>query len=175
MYIKSKSIHSRYRRTFTRFLTSMAVLAFFNGCAISTPFRGPGYDPGQGLRTLKSETVVVGLTAITLNDDDDAAGIFWQEMARMRKAMPGMPGLIGFSVRRQLFGNQGWTVSVWEDEASLDAFVRSPEHIRAMRLGTPALAKASFARVEVNGSEIPLSWDRIEQLLKEEARTGRYY
>jgi heme-degrading monooxygenase HmoA len=70
------------------------------------------------------------------------------------------PGVIGFSFRALLLRHRFWTLSAWEDEESLMAFVGKPPHRDAMEALGPHMAETSFTRWKVPGSEIPLNWDR---------------
>lgn len=162
------NLRSNSRRLCIRLLTAIGLLAFVSGCAISTPFKGPGYSRKDGVTLENADNVMVGMSYVLLKDDSDARAAFWEEMSNVRAVMFSMDGLVGYSVRRELFGDQGWTVSVWRDEPSMEAFVRSPEHVRAVRRGFAALADARFARVVVPAEDIPLSWERIEALLEEQ-------
>ena len=45
---------------------------------------------------------------------------------RIRRQLRASSGLIGYSLRAQLAAKQSWTLSVWKDEAALQAFVAAP-------------------------------------------------
>ena len=131
-------------------------LALLGGCAISTPFKGPGYDPGSGVTAANGQqTVVVALTHAMIGD---SRGNFDRAVRRVADSLEQQPGLIGYSLRKHVLGNEAWTLTVWRDEASLEAFVRSPAHQQAMRDATGELALASFRRIELPAAEIPLDW-----------------
>ena len=57
-------------------------------------------------------------------------------------------GLLAYSRRKELFGDEAWTMTVWRDEAAHAAFVRSAAHRQAMREGRTALVRARFAEFE---------------------------
>lgn len=57
-------------------------------------------------------------------------------------------------------------MTVWRDEAALDAFVRSPVHRAAMREATASLASARFLRMEWPTTEVPPRWSEILKRLE---------
>jgi hypothetical protein len=67
--------------------------------------------------------------------------------------------LIGYSLRAQVAAKQFWTLSVWEDETSLQAFVVAPPHVAVMKAMAPFMGATRFVRWDVKGSELPLRWD----------------
>ena len=152
----------------------LGILLFY-GCTISTPFSGPKYKQEPGA----DEKVIVGLTKAVTGDDRKKNKVFWAYTRRVEKSLQDREGFIGYSMRKQLFGKEAWTMTVWDNETSLDAFVRSDLHQEAMKEGWPALVSASFARIEIDRDEIPISWERAEELLNEYGRdydefTGSY-
>jgi heme-degrading monooxygenase HmoA len=87
--------------------------------------------------------------------------------------MSEMPGLITHALRREIFGNQGWTLTVWEDAASVNAFMRSGAHARAMEAAAGTFADARFAQIRMPVSDVPRDWDAALALLEADAR--HYY
>ena len=140
-----------------------SALALLGGCAISTSFQGPGYDRASGTVTLPGQdTVVVALTHAVLGN---SRRNFDRGVERVVDSLEQQPGLIGYSLRRQLFGNEAWTLTVWRDEASLEAFVRSRPHREAVRSAAGELTSAAFRRVELPAAEIPIDWDTALEYL----------
>lgn len=151
-------------------LVILAALKALTGCQLATPFRGDGYSSRRGV-TLDGvgDTVTVGLTNATL--DGSRRRAFDDYTQRVVASLPGTPGYIGHSIRTRVLGNEVWTMTVWKDEASLDAFVRSPTHREAIRLGMPAVASAKFHRYTIPVGEVPPSWSDVMAVLeKVEAR-----
>jgi quinol monooxygenase YgiN len=68
-------------------------------------------------------------------------------------------GLLGYSLFARPFSKQFWTLSVWRDEAALQAFVTNSPHIRIMTSLLPYMDKTKFAQWQVKGSDVPLLWD----------------
>jgi quinol monooxygenase YgiN len=67
--------------------------------------------------------------------------------------------LIGYSLRARPAAKQFWTLSAWEDEAALQAFVAAPPHLDIMKALAPYMGETRFRRWNVKGSELPLRWD----------------
>lgn len=145
----------------------LAVLAASHtGCAVSTPFAGPGYRASTGLiPKLGGETVVVALTSAVLDGERRAA--FDRATTEVADAMGTVEGLVGFSFRKELLGDRVWTLSAWEDEAALTNFVRSGLHRAAVRAGRPAAGEFRFYSFRVPADQIPLAWQRALELLVE--------
>ena len=78
---------------------------------------------------------------------------------RIRRQLRTSSGLIGYSLRAQFAAKQFWTLSVWEDEAALQAFVAAPPHVAVMTAMVPHMGQTRFVRWNVRGSELPLRWD----------------
>jgi heme-degrading monooxygenase HmoA len=137
------------------------------GCTIGTPYREAAMtaESAEG-----SEAVVVSLTHITLSEDREARRTFWREVRALADSMEENPGFRGISLRRQLFGKEAWTLTVWENEESLREFVRSPAHRQAMNEGAAAAANMRFARFTMPRKELPLPWDEALALLEAHLR-----
>ena len=147
------------------FASIAALLAIVPGCTIGLPFRGPGYDSSDGVTDPNADDqVLVALTYTVVNGNGEERSAFRRGISSVVDSLEEQPGLIGFSVRRELFGKQAWTMSVWTDEDSLDAFVDSSAHREAMSSGGRALEMVRSLRLEVPRAEIPLSWKRVEEL-----------
>ena len=141
------------------------LFTLLGGCTISTPFKGPGFDRASGVTDSdRDQTVIVALTHAVLGD---SRRHFDQGVDRVVASLDQQPGLIGYSLRKELFGNEAWTLTVWRDTASLEAFVRSGAHRQAMQTGSAELAAASFRRVEVPAAEIPIDWGTALEYLAE--------
>ena len=53
---------------------------------------------------------------------------FLRATLRIRTLLADTAGLVGYALNAQLSRKTYWTVSVWQDRASLDAFARSQPH-----------------------------------------------
>ena len=68
-------------------------------------------------------------------------------------------GLIGYSLLARPMVKNFWTLSAWQDEAALDAFIRHPPHVRLMTSLTPHMGPTKFTKWTVKGAALPLLWD----------------
>jgi quinol monooxygenase YgiN len=80
-------------------------------------------------------------------------------MTRIRRQLRTSAGLIGYSLRAEFAGMQFWTLSVWEDEAALQAFVMASPHAGAVQAMAPHMGVTRFTRWTVQGADLPLRWD----------------
>ena len=84
---------------------------------------------------------------------------FVRGTAGVMKQLAAAPGLIAYSLLARPIAKNFWTLSVWEDEAALKAFVRYPPHVRIMAALAPHMRETKFVRWRVKGSELPLRWE----------------
>ena len=84
--------------------------------------RGPGRGPGA----------VVSSTYTEFERFRDMPGAAIAAL-RFRHAFPSTAGAIGISLVMQPFARRSWSVSAWETEADLQAFLRSPAHLAIVR------------------------------------------
>jgi len=77
------------------------------------------------------------------------------------------PNLIGFQLKKEVFGPRAWTLTIWKDEESLKAFVRSDAHRKGMREGRDALIDGSLARVvDIDLDRVlNIGWEELEGFL----------
>jgi quinol monooxygenase YgiN len=150
-------------RPFSKALISLLTLPFIN-CAITMPFQEVT-PPGTG-------RALVALTFAKTGDNGDANSVFRTNNRRIVGNMREHAGLIGYSVRIKPLAGEFWTMTVWEDEASLETFIMSRRHSRAMQEGSPALIDSRFARIWVSHADVPLAWDEALLVLEAQGRQG---
>ena len=97
--------------------------------------------------------------------------MFSRHVRAIRRQLAGTPGLIGYSLRAKLLRHRFWTLSVWEEDAALTAFVRNEPHRTTMGALGPHMDATAFVRWDVMGSDVPLSWD--EAMRRSAAESGR--
>ncbi len=68
-------------------------------------------------------------------------------------------GLVGYSFRAKFASHRFWTLSIWEDEQALMAFVGRDPHRATMGLLQPYMGESAFTRWTIRGSDVPPSWD----------------
>ena len=75
------------------------------------------------------------------------------------------PGIVGWSLGFNLLTLEFYTLSAWEDDASLKALIKSAEHAAALKQFEHDLRQNSiFVRYRVLGRDLPLTWpDAIER------------
>lgn len=141
----------------------LALLCSLSGCAgpaFSKPFAWPGLDvQHRKLMDSPNQSVLLAITHAELVPAHRA--VFDDAANRVLAVLPQQPGLVGYSVRSRILGNEVWTATVWTDEAAMTAFVRSPEHTAAVRDGAVAVKTIQYQRVRLPVSALPLNWDRL--------------
>ncbi len=143
-----------------------------SSCSISTPFSAP--QSWEGARSADNDReVVLSVTHITLKRDSRSKTKFWRSVRLIDEAIANNSGFIGYAKRREVFGENAWTVSAWQDASSLRAFIQSDAHRHAMEQAADTFADARFARVTVPMRRIPLSWEETLSILERNAR--HYY
>src|SRR5256886_10823783 len=75
--------------------------------------------------------------------------MFSRHVRAIRRQLARTPGLIGYSLRAKLFRHRFWTLSVWEDNAALTAFVRNEPHRMTMGALGPHMDATAFVRWDV--------------------------
>ncbi len=157
----------RTRRMVTLMLGSLMV--WLGGCAIGTPW--PRLACGSGDDC--NQTVVLVLTRVVV--DTQQRHEFDRQNSRVLASMGSQPGLIGHAARRQLFGDQGWTMSVWADDEARVAFVRSAVHREAIAQSLPALRAVELKRMTVARKDLPANWDAVLRLLADPDGRRNYW
>lgn len=119
---------------------------------------------------LKPDTkVLVAITYIEEGSNADQNDLFWENNSAVIDDLENQSGLLGYSVRKELFGNRAWTMTTWRDTASMKKFRRSTYHKKAMNESIDAAQKAGFAKVWVAYARIPLDWEEAEVLFEKHA------
>lgn len=155
---------TKHFRLFMNMALIASVSAFITACSVGMPFRWPGYDAVKGVTAQNAgKDVLVVITNPKVDQAKRAA--FDEYTQRLLKSMHDAPGLVGYSGRKQIFGDEAWTVSVWTDEDSMRRFIYSPGHLAAMDAGTPALKNARFRREWIPAKELPLTWTEVLAIL----------
>lgn len=132
---------------------------------------GTPFQSSEALEKIPADVqVFVGITHVTTGDDSAKNKIFWDHTMRVVDSLPSHEGYLGHKIRKQLFGNEAWTMTVWKDEAAIQNFVSGEKHSNAMQNGLDAVAKARFVRFEIPKSAIPISWDDAEKIMNDKGR-----
>lgn len=142
----------------------LALAAQVVGCGSPAHFRGPGFDPRRGVVLEGAgDQLVLAVTHAVVADGQKNA--FNTDLKLVLKDISRQDGLVGYSLRINREGDQAWTMSVWRDEAALDAYVDSDAHLAAMRRSRTTLRSVDVKRTPWPRSEMPPQWDRVLPLL----------
>ncbi len=151
-------------------VVSAGLAGLFDACTIGTPVpRLVQPDTANAA----DQTVVLVLTRVVLNPDK--RGEFDRQNKRVMASMGQHPGLLGYAARKQVFGNEGWTMSVWENDAARAAFVHSAVHREAIAKSTPALVAVELKRLTMPRKDLPQDWDAVLRLLADPEGLRNYW
>ena len=147
-------------------LSLLPVALLSVGCAVAQPFAGPGWDPDEGLTADVEGPIIVTATYAKIASGEKRA--FNDHVDRIAESLDAGPeGLIGYSLRGELAGDEVWTVSAWEDEDALMWFIASEAHLAAMQEVSTLTEDAHFARwEEPEPAALVIDWDDIEARLE---------
>lgn len=110
---------------------------------------GPGVDPQTGeLRLTPERSYVLSATYLALEPSDDAMAEFLSVQPALDMALRGNPGVVALQLSFSPQCMVARTFTVWEDEASMVAFVVSEAHLQAIEM---------FPRISRGGSTLA-SW-----------------
>jgi heme-degrading monooxygenase HmoA len=84
---------------------------------------------------------------------------FLRFVVQITRQLASAPGLIGYSLFARLGSKQFWTLSVWEDEDALMAFVNAAPHRTVMRALQPNMGETQFIRWAIRGDSYPPMWN----------------
>lgn len=155
-------------------LTTTFMLAA-SGCYLEQPFEGPGYSLSDGILTDAEGPFVASSTNLILADGDAPKQAFDKHMAVLSEKIKTQPGLIGVSLALPI-GTEGYrTLTVWENEEAVLAWVTSDEHSAAMaemadkaKEGS-AVTSWSMERAELEAG--PPSWEDARKRVEDTGRT----
>lgn len=149
----------------TLFVTG--VLPILTGCI----YLGPPFEAVDQFTAVPGDrSVVVGITHVKLGDENEKNTVFWDYTRQVINSLPEHQGYLGYRLRKKLFVDEAWTMTVWEDQDALDRFVRGSRHGMAMGKGLPAVKSARFVRLILPRSQNPLDWDIVEQMMSDQGR-----
>lgn len=138
-------------------LLGLALLLQLPGCAVARPFRVlRSEELAQGA---PPESAVVVLTHAVV--DPAQRAVFDEHTRRISASLDTQAGLIGYSLRRELFGDSVWTMTIWTDAQALTQFNGSSAHAAAKREAGRALLSLRTVRLELPRNELPPSWKRM--------------
>jgi len=126
-------------------------------------------------RKLLSETseqpLVLAVTHVILGKDKEENKKFWHGTHQVLDSLSTHHGYLGHKVRRSVSGREAWTLTLWQDKASLRAFVKSTVHDDATREGMFAVSRAHSFNLKTTSSALQTDWRSIEVLMDEYGRS----
>jgi hypothetical protein len=87
---------------------------------------------------------------------------FLRDAMAIRRQLARAGGLVGYALDADLAGKTFWTFSVWQDQASLDAFASSDPHRRITRRLRPLMGQTRFEFFQIAGSDLPRTWEQMK-------------
>lgn len=133
-------------------------------CTFAPKFNGPKFD--RATKTLKvdpDKEVVLALTNAKLTRGK--RGGFDSRSKQIFENLKNHEGYIGGMVKVEIFGDEVWTMTVWETEDDLKKFVNSSQHMDAMYMTNQAMKQFRHLNVKVLAKELPYSWEKAQELL----------
>lgn len=130
---------------------------------VSSPFRWAKHRKKDMKQS--SKTVIVGITYALLQDDKALRRLFFDQIKIVNASLATQQGFIGSSFRLQPFGNEAWTLSVWENKTDMKQFVYGEPHLNAMKTASKAMMDAKTTHIELAAEQLPLSWHEALRLL----------
>lgn len=153
------------RRASTRFAIVALLAAWLGGCAIATPL-----DTRRVRAAAPPGLLQVSITHAVV--DPARRADFFRWTRRVADVLDGQPGLLAHSIRRELLGDEAWTVTVWASAAHRDRFVRSDTHRRAMSEASTGIAALRVARLEIAADALPMDWSEVLEMLEAAPAAG---
>ena len=92
---------------------------------------------------------------------------FARRVAAVRQQLVNAKGLIGYSMLAKPFVRRYWTLSAWQDEAALRAFVAQNPHFDTMSAMAPVMEATRFVRWQLKGSALPPRWPDVLHRLED--------
>ena len=90
---------------------------------------------------------------------------FFRAVAAIRKQLRSADGLVGYTLRARPLARKYWTLSVWDDRATLAQFMRTPPHVGIMSSLKPLMAPTRFVQWQITAGDGRPSWsDALERL-----------
>ena len=83
----------------------------------------------------------------------------------VRRQLKDTPGIVGYSLDAKPFAREYYTLSVWDDEASLQAFVVHSPHVDVMSKLADDMDDTKFVRWTITGAEPRPTWAEAKQRL----------
>ncbi len=146
----------------------MFIISIVSNCTVAAPFQKSSRFEQYNIT--ENTEVLVALTEVEIHGSIFDQFTFWRRVTSVRGSLEENKGYLGVTIRREIFGSMAWTMTVWKDESSLEDFVYSREHERAMKDGAPAVKRGRFFRIKKQWKDLPMPWEEATHLVHEEGR-----
>jgi hypothetical protein len=91
---------------------------------------------------------------------------FMRDAMAIRRQLARAGGLVGYALDAEIGRKTFWTFSVWDGQASLDAFAAAEPHRAITRRLRPLMGPTRFEFFPLPGSELPLTWDQMKEKVR---------
>jgi quinol monooxygenase YgiN len=78
---------------------------------------------------------------------------FFRAVSAIRKQLTRADGLVGYTLRAKPLARDYWTLSVWQDETALHAFMRTPPHAGLMTSLRPLMGPTKFMTWKIRAAD----------------------
>ena len=92
---------------------------------------------------------------------------FMRYTSQIQRQLADSEGLIGYALDAKVPSRDFWTLSVWEDKASLRRFVQQNPHEKVMMDLLPHMGQTAFVPFKVDASSIPPDWEDTKRRMRE--------
>ena len=83
----------------------------------------------------------------------------------VRRQLAETPGIVGYTLDAKVFAKDYFTLSVWDDDAALRAFVARVPHADVMTKLAPDMGQTRFVTWTVTGPDARPTWAEAKQRL----------
>lgn len=83
---------------------------------------------------------------------------FGRGVIAVRKQLAEADGLVGYTLRAKPLARDYWTLSVWTDTSTLQAFMRTPPHVRLMSSLRALMGPTKFVQWEITAADGRPTW-----------------
>jgi len=126
---------------------------------------GPVKSPWKALQALNPTAEYLVLASSIPPKSIKSTGRMFAGSRTVRKQLMTTDGVMGFALLAQPLRKYYATLSVWRDDAALDAFARTHPHDELMTALAPEMGSTKFVRWTIVGSDGRPSWkEALERL-----------
>lgn len=152
-------------------LLNLLACDYYTGNWIYSPLEGPGMEIGGELLVEPEEDAQWIAASTHLYVSGSGMKLFNENMERMQETLDAEPeGLIAYSLGQELIGREYKTLTIWESEEAMYAFVMTPAHAQAMvdgaAIANPDKESTTWSW-EVSPEDLPLGWREVNDIMEE--------